>query len=669
MKKRIISAILIAAMTASLITGCGGNVIIMESSEPAATEAFDVSTIRAQDDFFGYCNAEYLLDAELDPIMGSTGSFDMVNTLVDEQLNTVIREIANGDRSTYLPGSNEQIIYDAYWQLYDYTTGNVDSSDVISDSILDNVNRIDSCSSYDEFFDTLMDITTDCGNPLMFDSFVYGNIEDSTKKTLYIYPETFGMRQDFDEVSRGLYQAEAVKNRIRDRLYTSGVDYDEATSRAIDLTYMLIDISANTDFEVLDVSECYEYVNIMSEEEISSVLTNMSLEDYYSIFGLRNNPDGTLVVFDVNQLIYIDSLMTSENLRLFKDLVISKYLEVYSFIIPEDMGGPFVVYSDDSGALTVVKQFLYYELGEEYAERYMDPEVVADVTSMVEDMVAEYINLVGNADWMEDETKEAIITKLNDMAYFIGAGEPHEINPDDANVIGDNVFETITRIMARSWSLDLDSITKPVERNGFATMYPQAVNACYDTSLNSINITVAIMNEPFYSSDRSYAANLGGIGAVIGHEISHAFDSTGMNFDYQGNYNPTWISEDDRNDFDELCSEFADYYSEFVVMDVYHVDGEQTMGENMADASSIQCALNIVTDDEGRRELFESYARIWASVIPDRDALGYLETDEHSPDRVRVNAVVSMFDCFYELYDVQEGDGMYIAPEDRVLRW
>lgn len=669
MKKRIISAILIAAMTASLITGCGGNVIIMESSEPSATEAFDVSTIRAQDDFFGYCNAEYLLDAELDPIMGSTGSFDMVNNLVDEQLNTVIREIANGDRSTYLPGSNEQIIYDAYWQFYDYTTGNVDSSDVISDSILDNVNRIDSCSSYDEFFDTLMDITTDCGNPLMFDSFVHGNIEDSTKKTLYIYPETFGMRQGFDEVSRGLYQAEAVKNKIRDRLYTSGVDYDEATSRAIDLTYMLIDISANTDFEVLDVSEYYEYVNIMSEEEISSVLTNMSLEDYYSIFGLRNNPDGTLVVFDVNQLIYIDSLMTPENLRLFKDLVISKYLEVYSFIIPEDMGGPFVVYSDDSGALTVVKQFLYYELGEEYAERYMDPEVVADVTSMVEDMVAEYINLVGNADWMEDGTKEAIISKLNDMAYFIGAGEPHEINPDDANVIGDNVFETITRIMDRSWSLDLDSITKPVERNGFATMSPQAVNACYDPSLNSINITVAIMNEPFYSPDRSYAANLGGIGAVIGHEISHAFDSTGMNFDYHGNYNPTWISEDDRNDFDELCSEFADYYSEFVVMEVYHVDGEQTMGENMADASSIQCALNIVTDDEGRRELFESYARIWASVIPDRDALGNLETDVHSPDRVRVNAVVSMFDCFYELYDVQEGDGMYIAPEDRVLRW
>ncbi len=669
MKKRIISTLLIAAMSAFLFTGCSANVVVMESEAPVATEAFDVSTIRAQDDFFGYCNAEYLLDAELDPYSGTTGSFDVVNNLVDEQLNSVIREIANGDRSTYLPGSNEQIIYDVYWQFYNYTTGNIDFSDAISASILDNVTRIDSCSSYDEFFDTLMDITTDCGNPLMFDSFVYGDIYDSTKKTLFIYPETFGMREDFDDISRGLYQAESIKNQIRDRLYFSGVDYEEATNRAVALTYMLIDISANTDFEVMDSTNYYNYVNLMNEEEISSVLTNMSLEDYYSIFGLRNNPDGTLVIFDVNQLMYIDSLMIPENLRAFKDLVIMKYIENYTLILPEDMGGTFVVYSDDSGALTVVKQFLYYELGEEYAERYMDPEVVADVTSMVEDMVAEYINLVGNADWMEDETKEAIITKLNDMAYFIGAGEPHDINPDDANVIGDNVFETIKRIMARSWSLDLDSITKPVERNGFATMSPQAVNACYAPSLNSINITVAIMNEPFYSPGRSYAANLGGIGAVIGHEISHAFDSTGMNFDYQGNYNPTWISEDDRNDFDELCSEFADYYSEFVVMEVYHVDGEQTLGENMADASSIQCALNIVTDDEGRRELFESYARIWASVTTDRNALENLEIDEHSPDRIRVNAVVSMFDCFYELYDVREGDGMYIAPEDRVLRW
>ncbi len=668
MKKKLISTVVAAAMTASMVTGCVITPIVETASTTEGT-VFDVSSIRAQDDFFGYCNAEYLLNSELDAYSGTAGAFDEVNRIVDEQLAGIIRDIANGDRSTYLPGSNEQLIYDLYWQSYDYTTGGVDSSETISSVLLGNIDRINSCSSYDDLFDVMKDVTLECGSPLLFETRITYSADDPTQNLFYVFPETLRMHGDFADVSMGLNEAEHIRNNIRDCLYYSGVDYEEADSRAMDLTYLLIDLSANTNCDISDYVNSFANLRIMSEEEIEAALTNMSIENIYSVFGISDNPSGTLALCDVDQLVYLDSLMTDENLRAIKDLVIYEYMGVYKMILPDDMGGSYTLYSDDTGAIEVIKNYLDIELGEEYAEHYMDPEVVEDVTSIAEDIVDEYINMVNSTDWMEDETKEAIVMKLNNIAFFIGAGEPHEIDPDDALLIGDNIFETLTNIQGRSWRDKLHSITVPAERNGFLTMPPQMVNAIYNPSINTVNISLAIMNGQVYSPDRSYAANLGAIGVVIGHEISHAFDSTGMNFDYQGRYSPDWICEDDREDFALLSQEFIDYYSEFVVMDVYHVNGEQTLGENLADASAVQCVLNIVTDDDGRREIFESYARICASVTTDTNAIMALETDEHSPERVRVNAVVAMFDCFYELYDVQEGDLMYIAPEDRVSRW
>ena len=208
-----------------------------------------------------------------------------------------------------------------------------------------------------------------------------------------------------------------------------------------------------------------------------------------------------------------------------------------------------------------------------------------------------------------------------------------------------------------------------VERNGFKQMPPQTVNACYSPDMNSINITAAIMNAPFYSKKQSYWENLGGIGAVVGHEISHAFDDHGMLYDMNGNYNPEWVPKEDREAFDRMAKAVEAYYSSQLILDVHPVDGELTLGENLADISGVDCILRLTENNEQRKELLENYARIWANISPKDNVLRQLYMDVHSPGIVRVNAVVSLFDPFYEIYDVKEGDAMYVAPEDRVKRW
>ena len=374
-------------------------------------------------------------------------------------------------------------------------------------------------------------------------------------------------------------------------------------------------------------------------------------------------------LWDEGQLSGIDSLLTEEHLNEWQDIAVMCYMKSIEDMLPKEYGGHPYLYSNDMLAKNMIKMLLPKELGEEYVRNYYDEDTVAAVVQITDAIVDEYIVMIDDCEWLSDEGKIAITAKLDNMLYFIGADEPHKIKAEDAKLIGHSVYETKHNFNMRAYKDNMKVLKDGVERNGFEMMAPQTVNACYSPDMNSINITAAIMNAPFYSPDQSYWENLGGIGAVVGHEISHAFDNHGMMYDMNGNYDPSWIPEEDRKAFEEMASHIEEYYSEQRVLDIHPVDGELTLGENLADISGVDCILRLTKNNEQRKELLENYARIWASVMPKDDVLGQLYMDEHSPAKVRVNAVVALFDPFYEIYDVKEGDAMYIAPEDRVTRW
>ena len=196
------------------------------------------------------------------------------------------------------------------------------------------------------------------------------------------------------------------------------------------------------------------------------------------------------------------------------------------------------------------------------------------------------------------------------------------------------------------------------------------MNACYQPSANTITITAAITNAPFFDKDADYYTNLGGLGAVIAHEMGHAFDSNCILFNSKGEYDPSWIAQADMDALTERNEKAAKYFEDnFTVFGIYHVDGEQTLGENYADLGAMECIVSLTNTKEDRMKLFESFATIWCEICTDEAIINQVAYDPHSPAIIRVNAICSTLDAFYETYDVHEGDGMYIAPENRISRW
>ena len=177
------------------------------------------------------------------------------------------------------------------------------------------------------------------------------------------------------------------------------------------------------------------------------------------------------------------------------------------------------------------------------------------------------------------------------------------------------------------------------------------------------------MQEPFYRKGAEAAENLGGIGTVIGHEITHAFDNNGARYDENGNF-VNWWTQEDLAQFQARAQKVKDYYSSIEVANGLFQNGETTVGENIADMGAMACILDIIGDDkQAQRKAFESNAKIWASNQTDQFRDYLLMADAHSLNKVRVNAVLPLFDEFYEVYGVTKKDAMYVAPEDRVKIW
>ena len=212
-------------------------------------------------------------------------------------------------------------------------------------------------------------------------------------------------------------------------------------------------------------------------------------------------------------------------------------------------------------------------------------------------------------------------------------------------------------------------ITEDIEvsRDGWG-MSPMAVNAAYSSQQNSIIIPAGILREPFFDQTASYGENLGAIGSIIAHEITHAFDSTGAQFDKDGNV-ADWWTEKDKQTFENICNQVIDYYQTFYIGDK-QINGKLTLGENIADLGSMACVVEIAKEKNcDLAEVFESYARMWRmKVTPEYEKL-LLNMDSHAPSRVRVNAVLSNTPEFAEYYQLVNGDGMYLPPAQQIVIW
>ena len=675
-RKHIVPVLLTSAI---LLQGCGSAaeevpVPEMQESDEQTEEVLDLSAIRPQDDFYGYVNATELADIDLEEYHGSYGSFQKISETVDDQLDEIIDEIVAGNRDAYAPGSNEQLIYDAYYQLLEASTGGESMNEEDIADMRATVDAIYNTASIEEYLEICSRLYREWDVNPIFGVSVDTDMHNSSVGSIWIQPFSNPTGMNMRNICIGGYYGETVAACFRSNMITYGMDADIAKERSVATTKMIIEIALGTDLDLMDLIE-KDWTAMMqtalykNNAQIDALCPNVGAAGILATMGLKEGQTDGMYLWDAGQLSVIDSLLTEEHLREWQDIAVLSYINSIGEMLPEEYEGAPVLYSNDRYARDGIKRMFGKEMGEEYVERYFDPKTAEAVTQITHDIVDEYIVMIDECDWMSDAGKKGITEKLDNMLYFIGADEPHTIDPKDADLIGHSVYDSRHRLQIRKYEEQLELLNDGVERNGFVNMAPQTVNACYSPDMNVINITAAIMNPPFYSPEQSYWENLGGIGAVVGHEISHAFDNYGVQFDKDGNYDPEWIPESDRKAFDEMAAKVEEYYSKQTILEVHPVDGKLTLGENLADISGIDCILRLTKNNEQRKELFENYAEIWAGVSPKDGVLRQLYMDEHSPEIVRVNAVVALFDPFYEIYDVKEGDPMYVAPQDRVTRW
>lgn len=388
----------------------------------------------------------------------------------------------------------------------------------------------------------------------------------------------------------------------------------------------------------------------------------------------------TVIVMQPKFFAAFDQIVTADNFAQLKGWLIVNLVRSMSGYLSNDfreLGGTYSRALSGSKAPMKPQKSAYYlaagqfdqVVGDYYGRKYFGATAKADVHNMVVKMISVYKNRLQNNDWLSAATRKQAVVKLDNLG--IQVGYPDAIKP----LFKPFVVDTDASLLANAMRFDhlaiVDRFSKwnqPVARTEWE-MSANTVNAYYHPFRNIIVFPAAILQAPFYSLDQSASANYGGIGAVIAHEISHAFDNNGALFDEFGNLHNWWTAADSAH-FKTLAQAMIDQFNgiEFAGS---QVNGKLTVSENIADAGGLSCALEAAKSepDVDLTTFFTNWATIWRTKAQPEYQQLLLSIDVHAPAKLRANVQVQNFADFYATFNVQPGDNMYLAPEKRVSIW
>ena len=332
-------------------------------------------------------------------------------------------------------------------------------------------------------------------------------------------------------------------------------------------------------------------------------------------------------------------------------------------------------------ALSFVQNLLGEAVGKLYVKKYFPESSKQLAIELVKNLQNALAERIQENTWMTDVTKKQAIEKLR--AFRIRIGYPDKWQNNDSAVVVDeskSLRENLENLNVVLQKYEVKKrFGKPVDKEEwFCT--PQTVNAYYSPESNSINFPAAILQAPFFDPEADDAANFGGIGSVIGHEMSHGFDDQGCQYDKNGNLNNWWTAEDKSN-YDKRTKVLADWFSTQEVLPGLKVNGEKTLGENIGDNGGINVAFrafenaikkNPLENKDGftpEQRFFLAYGRIWASNIAPQFVAYIVNSDTHSPNIARVNGALPMIDAWYDTFSIQQGDKLYVPIEKRAHIW
>lgn len=662
MKHFLVARLAVLALTAVLVSGIG------QASQVAVEK----------DDFYQAVNQKTLASKRIAPTEVSWSWFQEQSLKNTKELEKEVRQIAK-EKKTYEKGTPEQKIADLYACAIDKKSRNTTSRKQIQ-HMLEPIQRAKTTA---ELTQALCDFKAQYGQGLLIDDSVDRKPTAPRYMPRISVDNTILNKYDLQkEPEPGLWNA--YRTYIAAMLKESGMDAKMAQKRAVDIfTMEQTWAPAMTDSEKLnDVSV---YNQVVPLEDVEHLMPHMDGQKIITSWGLSKEKEA--LFFETPYLKAIDAVYTQDQLPLLKSyltfIVMHRYAP-YADIKLRNMRRDFTMkrygiqqsHTDEETANRMVQELLSYELGQVYMKHYGSAEAVTDVTQMIQQIRDVYEKRLQRTTWLSPQTKAKAIEKLKTLRIFVGAPSSNDKPLIDsmADVTspkqGGTLLGNILHNGRLAYEQEKALLGQPFYPDKWMGMDPQEVNACYIPENNSITIPMGILHPPFYDIHASRGTNLGGIGTVIGHEISHAFDTNGCRYDKDGNMK-NWWTQADYAAFQKRAEAFGPYYDRYVVGDdKLHENGKLVTSEAIADCGGLSVATELAgSDKETLKDIYYNFATVFASKYTPQILRMIVQMDPHPVGTARVNGALSSIDAFYQVYGITVSDGMYVQPQLRVGIW
>ncbi|HAG69170.1 MAG TPA: hypothetical protein DCL38_04270 [Lachnospiraceae bacterium] len=631
-----------------------------------------------KDDFYAAANAEWLKAAELEPGHVRAGSFDELGTVRRDELMALMTDDS-------LEGEDAEKCRNLYNLWLDWDARN--SFDNIGE-IKKHIEPVEAINDMDELSSYLS--SEECwyyGNCLSSPGIDLDN-KDSDKYSVFMHATelTLGDPAEYEALTEnGKRTKEAADETSRYMLGRAGYNADEIES----LLQAKYDFEAKLAAFEMSVQEWNSpsaielTYNPVTLEELSELSPAYPFTEILETAGYAKSQ--YLNLPEPEWLKGLNELYTEESLEGIKAYIIDDIVTGYIGLIDEEAyrkaqeismkrNGISEVSSDEELAYNFTATRLSASVSRMFTEKYMTEEIKEEIESIIGDATDYYRRMLSDVDWLSDETREKAVGKLDKIG--VKAVYPDKWVDESAIVIlsgkeGETLLSAVDKIDRFNHEYSTSLVNTEVDHSYWMSEDVTQINSFYYPNTNEIYIIAGILGGDFYRSDMSIEEKLGGIGTVIGHELSHAFDTRGAQFDGDGNV-ADWWTEEDYNTFQKRADRLISYMGSMTVDGSgKNYNGALVQTETIADMAGLKCMLALASQIDGfdYDKFFRSYARTWKTIAT-KEYVDYLiAADVHALEYLRVNAIVQQFEEFYDTYGITEGDGMYLAPEDRVAVW
>ena len=654
-----------------------------EEGKPAIDLANFDNTVAAGEDFYQYACGGWMANNPLTPEYARYGIFDQLDKENQEKLKALIEELnANAQE----PGSVGEKIQIMYALGLDTTKRNAEGAAPVMEQIA----AIKAISNMDELSSMIAKMHVESASP--FFGFGIGADQKNSTMNLLRFSQgglSMGDRDYYllnDESSVKI--REAYKEYMNKLFVLAGYSVEDAaaaTEKVLALETKIAEVSVDRATR-RDVHKNY---NKMTVKEFKKNYGFINWDIFFNEVGIKNSTE-----LNASQKPFFEGMtkmMKKVSLEDQKEYLVFKLLNAASnYLSDEFVQANFAFYGKAmqgreelqplwKRSLAVVNGSLAEAFGQMYVEKYFPASSKEKMLEMVANLQVALGERIQALEWMSDETKAKAQEKLG--TFIVKVGYPDKWKDYTAlEIKNDSYWANICRSNIFSHNEMMEREGQPVDRTKWG-MSPQTVNAYYNPTTNEICFPAAILQPPFFNPNADDAVNYGGIGVVIGHEMTHGFDDQGRNYDKDGNISGWWTAEDEAK-FNERAQVLVEQFNKIIVIDDVHADGAYTLGENIADQGglliSYQAYMNTLKDKpvpadidgfNHNQRFYLGYANLWAQNVRPQEILRRTKTDVHSLGKWRVNGALRNIEGFYEAFGIKEGDAMWMAPEERINIW